>query len=55
MKSDNRAEGAMARNERNAMPKVKLFVNWLLVGIPLSWGVWKVITQSLVLFGLNGA
>jgi hypothetical protein len=27
-----------------------VFVFWLFVGIPLSWGVWITITKALVLF-----
>ena len=30
--------------------KSRLFVAWLLVGIPLAWGVWQVFKKSLDLF-----
>ncbi|SCZ63271.1 hypothetical protein SAMN03097708_02451 [Thiohalomonas denitrificans] len=42
-----------ARSERYDRSKLKMFFYWFLVGIPLSWGVWNVVTQSLILFGLS--
>jgi hypothetical protein len=30
--------------------KVRLLAAWLLVGIPLAWGVWQVFRRSLDLF-----
>jgi hypothetical protein len=32
------------------MGVLKLALSWLFVGIPLAWGVWKVIHTSLDLF-----
>jgi uncharacterized membrane protein len=29
---------------------VKLLVAWAIVGIPLAWGVWKVVLSALKLF-----
>jgi hypothetical protein len=30
--------------------KLRLFIAWALVGIPLAWGVWQVFQKSLDLF-----
>lgn len=32
------------------MPRLKLIVAWLLVGIPLAWGVFHSVKRSLPLF-----
>jgi hypothetical protein len=32
------------------MLPVKLALGWLFVGIPLAWGVWRVVVTSLALF-----
>jgi uncharacterized membrane protein len=31
----------------------RLLVAWLVVGLPLAWGVWQVVVKSLVLFGVG--
>jgi uncharacterized membrane protein len=35
---------------QDSMLGVKLVVAWAIVGIPLAWGVWKVVLNALKLF-----
>lgn len=30
---------------------VRLLGSWLVVGIPLAWGIWETLKKSLALFG----
>jgi hypothetical protein len=38
---------------RTRTEPLKLLAFWLIVGVPLSWGVWQVAGKSLVLFGIG--
>jgi hypothetical protein len=33
-----------------SIPWLRLAASWMVVGIPLAWGVWQVILKSLTLF-----
>ena len=44
---DNYSSGSGAADP---MAAVKLAAGWLFVGIPLAWGVWRVVVTSLALF-----
>lgn len=33
--------------------RMRLLASWLVVGVPLGWGVWQVLIKSLVLFGIG--
>jgi hypothetical protein len=40
---------------RNGTPldaRLRLLCSWLVVGIPLAWGIWETLQKSLALFGL---
>jgi hypothetical protein len=40
-------------NAQNGVPKdytVQLALAWLLVGVPLLWGIWKTLQNALQLF-----
>jgi len=37
----------------NPRPWTRLLLAWLVVGIPLAWGIWQVMVKSLVLFGMG--
>jgi hypothetical protein len=32
------------------MVGIKLVIAWAIVGVPLAWGVWKVVLNALKLF-----
>jgi hypothetical protein len=34
----------------DSMLGIKLVVAWAIVGVPLAWGVWKVVLNALKLF-----
>jgi uncharacterized membrane protein len=35
---------------QDSMVALKLVVAWAIVGVPLAWGVWKVVLNALKLF-----
>jgi hypothetical protein len=35
---------------QDSMVGMKLVVAWAIVGVPLAWGVWKVVLNALKLF-----
>jgi hypothetical protein len=38
------------KNLTASTQKVQLFAYWLIVGIPLAWGVWKTLVKLPALF-----
>jgi hypothetical protein len=32
--------------------RLRLLCSWLVVGVPLAWGIWETLQKSLPLFGL---
>lgn len=37
------------------MSPLRLFIAWIWVAVPLSWGVYQSVNKSLPLFGLGAA
>ena len=44
--------GALSMTERNQSTDngLKLFIYWLVVGIPLAWGIWNTLLKLPALF-----
>jgi hypothetical protein len=42
--------GSADAGAQDPMMALKLVVAWAIVGIPLAWGVWKVVLNALKLF-----
>jgi hypothetical protein len=42
--------GSSPVGAQDPMLALKLVVAWAIVGIPLTWGVWKVVLNALKLF-----
>jgi hypothetical protein len=45
-------ENASPRKETPPGVRLRLLCSWLVVGIPLAWGIWETLQKSLALFGL---
>ena len=52
MSPDNQGarSGAANAGAQDPMLALKLVVAWAIVGVPLAWGVWKVVLSALKLF-----
>ena len=42
--------GQAAAGSQDSMLGIKLVIAWAIVGVPLAWGVWKVVLSALKLF-----
>ncbi len=42
--------GSADTGAQDQMVGLKLVVAWAIVGVPLAWGVWKVVLNALKLF-----
>jgi hypothetical protein len=42
--------GSADAGAQDPMLTLKLVVAWAIVGVPLAWGVWKVVLNALKLF-----
>jgi hypothetical protein len=50
MSAPGQAQRPADTGAQDPMIGVKLVVAWAIVGIPLAWGVWKVVLNALKLF-----
>lgn len=48
--SDTNANGSTAPAARAGAQTTRLVVSWLVVGIPLAYGLWQTLTSVLPLF-----
>jgi hypothetical protein len=50
MSVPGQAQRPVDTGARDPMLGIKLVFAWAIVGIPLAWGVWKVVLNALKLF-----